>query len=219
MTKDLSAPELLAYVRTISPLIILGVPLVFSTRPLKPVRNFLGTLLPDLVPYDTLVPPSPPTAAERATARKNGLTLWRQLIFVGLGLVEAAVWMAVVGSHIVNPGPQGHRVVNLLLEVGMVVIWVGDLARARHSALNPVIPLAQTRRQDPIYPSMVFFRYLPPPVDNLARHSGSHPLHQSRNRRSTRLGDKDQDSCRDWERRGHHDPRRSRGWVELGLAR
>ena len=137
-------PDLLAKVRTIAGLAIIGIPLILSIRPFRPIKRFAGSLIPDTVTYNSLVPPTPPTAAERATAKRNGIRVWRQLIFVGLGLAEVVFWTFIFGSHLIYPADGGSRVWQSLLDGGMVLVWVRDAARTSRSLLKTVMARAQT---------------------------------------------------------------------------
>ena len=128
MIQDALTPSLLAYTRTISSLVIILIPIVFSLHLLRPVRHLLGSLIPDIVQLDSLHPPSPPTAAQKRYAAHHGLRLWRQLVLVSLGIVEAAVWMAVVGVQI-TALKQSSTVRDILLASGMVFVWVGGPER------------------------------------------------------------------------------------------
>jgi len=85
----------------------------------------------DLVPLSSLIPAHPATIEQKRFARLHGLQFWQQLVFVLLGLVEAAVWMAVVGLHIVTPSDKTSRLREILLASGMVIVWVSRFDRCR----------------------------------------------------------------------------------------
>lgn len=114
----------LAYIRTIAPLAILAVPLLYGSAPLRPVRHLLERAFADLVPLNSLVPHHPATAAQKQAAKRNGLALWRQIIFVGAGMLEAATWMFVVGQDVLYVRDRSVSPRDTAFAAGMVLIWV-----------------------------------------------------------------------------------------------
>lgn len=115
---------LLAYIRTIAPLSVLLLPILFSLPLLRSLRHLLARAVSDLAPLSSLVPAHPATAEEKRFARRHGLQFWQQLVFVVIGFGEAAVWMAVVGLHILDPSDKRSRLRDILLASGMVIVWV-----------------------------------------------------------------------------------------------
>jgi hypothetical protein len=119
--------SLLAYIRIIAPLVVLAVPLLFNSAPLRPVRHLLGRAFADIVPLESLIPQHPATPAQKQAARRNELALWRQVIFVGLGLLEAATWMTVVGQDALYLRDRSATPRDTVFAAGMVLIWVSGI--------------------------------------------------------------------------------------------
>ena len=185
------SPVLLAYVRTVGPLSILLIRVVFSMDLLKPLRNLIRNLFSDLVPIDSLLPAQPPSRAQVAEAKRNGLALWRQFSLAGLGMVESAVWMTVVGFHIAETG-SGLPVRDILLALGMVVVWVSEPGHPFATTLNAghflVVPVCQSFHQTICYTPMVDSQYLFPLVCSLSGRHWFSDLCPRRDRRISYLG-------------------------------
>ena len=126
--QDMVSPSLLASLRTFGALAVLAFPLIYALPFLSPLRNLVNNLFPDQAPLSSLVPPRPPSREEIVKAKRAKSKLWLQIVLVGFGLAEAAVWMGITGSEIVT-APRGEKSRDILLAVGMVFVWVSLIHR------------------------------------------------------------------------------------------
>lgn len=89
-----------------------------------PVRRVTRSVVSDLVPLRTQVPPEPPTRAELDEARSRSIQVWRQMILALLAMVELGVWTGVTGSEFLRALSGEVRATDVLLAAGMVLVWV-----------------------------------------------------------------------------------------------
>ena len=120
------SPALIAWIRTVGSLCILIIPLLLSTPPFRPVCRFVSPYISDFVTLDSLVSFERPTKAQQGVARQYHIRIWRQIVFVGLAVIELAFWMAVVGSEILHTSDLGGNVNSIVLPAGMVLVWVSQ---------------------------------------------------------------------------------------------
>ncbi|CAD6591258.1 MAG: hypothetical protein TREMPRED_006043, partial [Tremellales sp. Tagirdzhanova-0007] len=118
------SPALIAWIRTVGSLCILIIPLLLSTPPFRPVCRFVSPYISDFVTLDSLVSFERPTKAQQGVARQYHIRIWRQIVFVGLAVIELAFWMAVVGSEILHTSDLGGNVNSIVLPAGMVLVWL-----------------------------------------------------------------------------------------------
>ncbi|WVR08508.1 hypothetical protein IAU60_005563 [Kwoniella sp. DSM 27419] len=119
------SPEVISAVRTISTLSILLVTLFLSLPIFRRPRRHLSSLLSDFVTLESLVPPDPPTTAQKANALRRGARLWRQVVLGLLSLLEIGLWTGLTGSQVLRAAHhEGERVTDVLLSAGMILVWV-----------------------------------------------------------------------------------------------
>jgi hypothetical protein len=80
----------------------------------------------DFVPLSSVVNSDSLDAAQRKRSTKYQLSLWRQLILVGIPLATTCVWAAVWAGDLLAATRGEERVVDVLLSAGMVVVWVSE---------------------------------------------------------------------------------------------
>lgn len=120
-------PEVLPYLRTIGPLVVIAVPILLSLRLFRPIARLLSLLIPDFVSIDSVLPDRSLSSKEAREARKHGVRIWRQMVFAGLGAVEVGYWTAVTGMNIVQMTNGSRNPKDLILSIGMIGVWVSVL--------------------------------------------------------------------------------------------
>nr|XP_019008083.1 ATP-binding cassette transporter [Kwoniella pini CBS 10737]OCF46864.1 ATP-binding cassette transporter [Kwoniella pini CBS 10737] len=119
------SPLIISSIRTISSLSILILVFIVSLPPFKPIRRFFHSLLSDLVPLESLVPPEPPTERQRHEAIKRRPAIWKQIILSLISIAEIGVWTGITGWQIMGLAHRdGHKVTDILLSAGMIVVWL-----------------------------------------------------------------------------------------------
>lgn len=121
------SPTLVAWVRTVGSLSIIILPIIASSPPLRPVRRILTSRLSDIVTLRSLLPPEPSSKQQREKARQYQVQIWRQLVLVGLAVIELGVWMAIVGMGLGRAISGEESVTTVVLAAGMVLVWVSEI--------------------------------------------------------------------------------------------
>ncbi|WWD20615.1 hypothetical protein CI109_105091 [Kwoniella shandongensis] len=131
------SPHLIATVRTIASLVILLIPLFFSLPLIKSLRNGVYSLTSDFVTLRSLVPPGPPSVAEKEEAIRRRPRVWRQIVLAGLSAIEAGLWTAITARSLLRViHHDGEKVTDILLSAGMVVVWLGLLVQVTFRPLT-----------------------------------------------------------------------------------
>ena len=115
---------LLAWIRTIGSLTILGLPLLISSPIFKPIRRIISPYFEDFITLRSTVDPEPASASQKKQSQGYQLEVWRQIVLAGLAVIELAAWMAVVGSEILEAKNHQDGVMTVVLAAGMVLVWV-----------------------------------------------------------------------------------------------
>lgn len=126
-TVNVVSPTLISYIRVIASLSIILLTTIAFLPLLRPLRRLGLRLFGDFAPLASLVPPEPPTSAQKKDAASRRIRVWRHMLLVILGAVEAGVWMGVTGSAFLQALYHGKKVVDVLASAGMVLVWVRPL--------------------------------------------------------------------------------------------
>ncbi|WWC92185.1 uncharacterized protein L201_007139 [Kwoniella dendrophila CBS 6074] len=120
------SPSLISSIRTISSLSIIFLTLFISLPPFKPIRKFFHSLVSDLVPLSSLVPPEPPTKPQQNDEYRRRPSIWRQGVISILAIIEAGFWTGITGSQILNVIHKDgiEKVDTILLSAGMIIVWL-----------------------------------------------------------------------------------------------
>nr|XP_018259698.1 ATP-binding cassette transporter [Kwoniella dejecticola CBS 10117]OBR81856.1 ATP-binding cassette transporter [Kwoniella dejecticola CBS 10117] len=119
------SPLIISSIRTISSLSILLLTFIVSLPLFKPARRFFHSLISDLVPLDTLVPPEPPSKQQQAEEIRRRPSVWKQLFLSLVTVGEVGVWAGVTGWQILGLAHNdGQKVTDVLLSAGMIFVWL-----------------------------------------------------------------------------------------------
>jgi len=128
------SPTTIAWIRTVASLSILIIPLIVSTPPFRPVRRLFSFYLSDLVPLNSLVSSEPSNQREAENAQRYHIQIWRQIVLAGLAVIELGMWMAVVGSEILQMTAREESATSVVLSAGMVAAWVSPVYTIDYSS-------------------------------------------------------------------------------------